>query len=151
MRRNTEIGAIATWGPQFRVCFDLKINSHVSGNRGGWSNVISFKNNGGKGKLGQIGDRIPAIFLNRRGFLHFTNGVNGNNNYHFNFHSINVNKWYSITIQQTRNNDKAREKVKLHIHMFQERYIYARFTTPSLLMEKKYIVWKTKIPGHSKM
>ena len=110
VKKNTEIGKIATWGPQFRVSFDLKINSHVAGNRGGWSNVISFKGNGGTSNMWKIGDRIPAIFMNRKRSLHFTNAVNGNSNYHFDFHSINVNKWYSITIQQIWENGKVRDK-----------------------------------------
>ena len=117
MRRNTEIGTIATWGPQFRVCFDLKINSHVSGNRGGWSSVISFKKDGGARDAEQIGDRIPAIFFNKKGILHFSTSVNRNRNYNFNFNSIKLNKWYSIALAQTWENDKVRgtEKIsKLH-------------------------------------
>ena len=117
VKRNTEIGKIASLGPTFRVSFDLKINSHVAGNRRGWSNVISFKSNGGTSNNRKIGDRIPAIFMNRKRYMHFTNAVNGNNNYRFNLPSINVNKWYSITIQQTRSNNKVRVKVKLHIHI----------------------------------
>merc|ERR1719305_2168022 len=106
VKRNTEIATIPSLGPTFRVSFDLKINSHVAGNRHGWSNVISFKSNGGTSNNRKIGDRIPAIFMNRKRFMHFTNAVNGNSNYRFNLPSINVNKWYSITIQQTRSNNK---------------------------------------------
>ena len=111
--KNTEIGRIPSWGPQFRVSFDLKINSYDFGDRGGgWTNVIAFKGNGGKSNSGKIGDRIPAIFLNKKGFLHFTNAVNGNRNYVFNFHPIELNKWYSITIEQISENGKVREKRK---------------------------------------
>ena len=117
VKKNTEIGKIATWGPQFRVSFDLKINSHVAGNRGGWSNVISFKSNGGTSNMWKIGDRIPAIFINRKGFLHFTNAVNGNSNHVFDFKPIKLNKWYSIAIQQKRENGKVKEREKtLHIY-----------------------------------
>ena len=62
----------------------------------------------------KIGDRIPAIFMNRKRYIHFTNAVNGNSNYHFDFHSINVNKWYSIIIQQIWENGKVKVKEELH-------------------------------------
>ena len=72
VKKNTEIATIPSWGPQFRVSFDLKINSLASGNRGGWSSVIAFKKDGGARNAGQIGDRIPAIFFNKKGILHFS-------------------------------------------------------------------------------
>ena len=117
MKKNTEIGKIASWGPQFRVSFDLKINSHVDGNRGGWSNVISFKGNGGTSNMGKIGDRIPAIFMNRKGSLHFTSAVNGNRNHVFDFKPIKLNNWYSIAIEQKRENGKVKEK-KENLHLY---------------------------------
>ena len=117
VKRNTEIATIPSLGPTFRVSFDLKINSHVAGNRGGWSSIISFKGNGGTSNIGKIGDRIPAIFMNRKRYMHFSNAVNGNRNYRFNLPSITVNKWYSITIQQKRENGKVKEREKtLHIY-----------------------------------
>ena len=110
VKKNTEIGTISNWGPQFWVSFDLKINSHVSGNKGGWNSVLSFKSDGGARNLGQIGDRIPAILFNKKGFLHFTSGVNGNSNHVFNFDSIKSNKWYSIVIEQKRVKGKVCKK-----------------------------------------
>ena len=115
VKRNTEIGKIPSWGPQFRVSFDLKINSHVSGNSG-WSSVLAFKSDGGASNSRKIGDRIPAIFMFKKGFLHFTSGVNRKRNYNFNFNSIKLSKWYSITIEQTREKGKVRETEKLLFH-----------------------------------
>ena len=107
LKRNTEIGKIVSWGPQFRISFDLKINSFVSGNRAGWNSVIAFKTDGGASDR-KIGDRIPAIFYNRRGYLHFTNALNGNINHVFDF-KFKLKKWYSITIEQTWENEKVGE------------------------------------------
>ena len=109
VKKNTEIGTIPSWGPQYRVRFDVKINSYRFGNRGGWSSIISFKRDGGKRNGGVIGDRNPAIFLNKKGFLTFASGVNGNPNHNFNFNSIKLKKWYSIEIAQTRDKGKVRE------------------------------------------
>ena len=43
IQKNKEIGTIDSWGPFFRVSFDLIIHSYVNG----YSSVLSFKGNGG--------------------------------------------------------------------------------------------------------
>lgn len=101
VKRNTEIGAIARWGPQFTVSLDLKIHSWVKG-WWGWSNILDFKSDGGKTNMRKYGDRIPSIFAHRKGFLHFTSAVNGNKNYAVNFHRIALNKWNKIYIYQSK-------------------------------------------------
>ena len=64
VKKNTEIGALPSWGPEFRISFDLMVNS-LSG--GTWLSVLSFKRDGGKRNIGKIGDRIPGIYLNKKG------------------------------------------------------------------------------------
>ena len=54
----------------------------------------------------QYGDRAPAIFYNKAGYLHFTNAVNGNRNYAFNY-DIELNKLYQIEIVQEEKNGKV--------------------------------------------
>ena len=117
VNRNTEIATIPRWGPWFRVSFDLKINSYRFGNKGGWSSVIAFKKDGGESNLGKIGDRIPAVFLNKkRGSLHFASGVNGKRNHNFDFISIKLKKWFGIVIEQTRDKGKVRESDKKSVN-----------------------------------
>ena len=106
VKKNTEIGALPSWGPEFRISFDLMVNS-LSG--GTWLSVLSFKRDGGKRNIGKIGDRIPGIYLNKKGFLHFASGVNRNRNYKFNFDSIKLKKWYSILIEQSKDKGKVRK------------------------------------------
>ena len=107
VKRNTEIATIPSWGPQFRVSFDLKVNSPLPRNRREiWASVLSFKGNGAKNDFRTVGDRIPAIYYHKSGFLHFASGVNGNRNYVFN-HSIKLKQWYSITIEQKLSNGKV--------------------------------------------
>ena len=43
--------------------------------------------------------RIPAIFVNRNGYLHITSSVNGNRNYYYD-HKLKLQKWYKIIIEQ---------------------------------------------------
>ena len=112
IEKNTEIATIPRWGPWFRVSFDLKINSYRSVNKGGWSSVIAFKKDGGESNLEKIGDRIPAVFLNKKESLHFSSGVSGKRNHNFDFISIKLKKWYGIVIEQTRDKGKVRESDK---------------------------------------
>ena len=44
-------------------------------------------------------NRVPAIFINRNGYLHITNSVNGNRNHYYD-HKIKLQKWYKIIIEQ---------------------------------------------------
>ena len=106
VKRNTEIETIPTWGPLFRVSFDLKINSLKSGNKGGWSSVISFKGNEGKKDLGNHGDRIPAVFMNKNGRLHFRSSVSGNTNHKLSS-AVQLKKWLRVVIEQNLSNEKV--------------------------------------------
>ena len=54
----------------------------------------------------QYGDRAPAIFYNKAGFLHFTNACNGDKNYAFNY-DIELNRLYQIEIAQEEKNGKV--------------------------------------------
>ena len=100
VKKNTEIGtAIPSWGPQFRVSFDLLINSHVPGDKWGSSNILSFKGNGAIRKCCNNGDRVPSISVNKRGYLIIASSVNEIGNYYF-LHFIKVKKWYNIRIEQ---------------------------------------------------
>ena len=108
VKKNTEIATIPSWGPLFRVSFDLMINSHASGpgGRGGWSSVISFKGNGGKKNSGSHGDRIPAVFMNN-GRLHFRTSVSGNSNYPLNS-AVPLKRWLHVIIEQNYLNKKVK-------------------------------------------
>ena len=118
IQRNKEIGTIDKWGPTFSVSFDLIIHSYVRGKgKQGWTSVLAFKGNGGKSHCCKHGDRIPDVALNKNGELRFTNSVSGNKKYQFIF-NVDLNKWYNITIEQTKND----QKVTKIISVFMKRY-----------------------------
>ena len=93
--RDKKIGAInGTWGPFFRISFDLLIHSYVKGKgKQGWSSVLAF-------------DKKPSIDLNKNGELRF---FFEKRNYNF-ISNVDLNKWYNISIEQKPNNEKVREK-----------------------------------------
>ena len=116
MKRNTLLATIPSWGSKFRVSFEVKIKSGDVSGWDGWANIISFKGNGATSNVGKIGDRNPAIFFNKKGFLHFNSGVNGKN-HGFNY-SIKLRQWYSIIIEQKTETGKVkgeREKLDKYI------------------------------------
>ena len=111
IKRNKRIGAInGTWGPFFRVSFDLMIHSYVKGKgKQGWSSVLAFKAN--KGQIDkEHGDRAPTVAVNKNGHLRFSNSVSGNEKYKFIF-NVDLNKWYNITIEQRPSNEKVTRKL----------------------------------------
>ena len=85
VKRNKHIGTIQTWGPLFSVSLDLRINSHVSQESNGHSNIITFKGNNWKNDCCNIGDRIPMVLYSKRR-LTFAHSVNGNGNFYFHFY-----------------------------------------------------------------
>ena len=107
IEENKEIGTIDSWGPLFRVSFDLIIHSYVRGKgRKGWTTVFSFKGNGGKRHCCKHGDRVPEIALDKNGGLRISNSVSGNAKYSF-ISKVGLNKWYSIIIEQKSNHGKV--------------------------------------------
>ena len=58
VKKNTVIGTIPSWGPLFRVSFDMKINSY---RKTDWTSILDFKGNGGTREKGKHGDRIPTV------------------------------------------------------------------------------------------
>ena len=103
VKKNTEIATIGSWGPQFRVSFELKISS-VSGSI--WRSILVFKSDGGTSDREKLGDRIPGIFLfPKEKCLLFTSPVK--NDKGIEFKSVKLDKWYIISIQQKMENNKV--------------------------------------------
>ena len=104
--RNNLIGEIRSWGPLFRVSFDLNIKSFDKG----YSNIIAFKGNGARNDQGNDGDRIPKITLygpNR--FLEITNSVSGSGHYiYITEKKFALDNWYNIEIEQKEVSGKVR-------------------------------------------
>ena len=94
VERNKEIGVInGTWGPFFRISFDLIIHSYVKGKgKQGWSSVLAFNNK-------------PSVDLNKNGELRI---FFQKRKYQF-ILKVDLQKWYNITIEQKPNDRKVIE------------------------------------------
>jgi len=103
IQKNHQLATIEEWGPLFKVSFDLMIHSKVESE---WSSVLAFRGNGAVDNYSQYGDRAPAIFYNKAGYLGFGSAVNGDPNYAVYF-EIELNKLYHIEIAQEEENGKV--------------------------------------------
>jgi len=96
VRRNNLIGLIPSWGPYFKISLDLMVFRH---SKNIWTSVLAFKANNGVTNSKKHGDRIPAIFLHKDGFIGIRSSINGNINYWSN-HRIKLQKWHKIIMEQ---------------------------------------------------
>ena len=95
VKKDKEIGSInGTWGPFFRISFDLIIHSYVKGKgKQGWSSVLAF-------------DKKPSIDLNKNCELRIFFQLR---KYSF-VTKVDLNKWYNISMEQKPKNEKVRKK-----------------------------------------
>ena len=95
---NKEIGTIDTWGPFFRVSFDLIINSF---HQDEWTSVLTFSGS------------APVILLHKTlGLVYIVKKKR------FNF-NIELNHWYSIIAEQKYVNKQViKLKIKTSIIIF---------------------------------
>ena len=101
VKRNNQIGTVASWGPTFRVAVDIIVHSAVAG----WSSILRFTST--SHNCCNLGDRLPIIHYHSKGYLHITSAVNKNGNYYVNY-NIDLKKWYHIEIAQTKMDGKVR-------------------------------------------
>ena len=103
------LDTFSTWGPFFKISFDLLIKSLGPAQ---WSSVLAFKGNDASKSCCDHGDRVPLIAVHSAGHLFFSNSVNGDGNYYFQIDNIvQLNKWHKIEIEQKQFD----WKVKLNI------------------------------------
>ena len=98
IERNKEIGTIDSWGPVFRISFDLIIHSYVKGKgKQGWSSVLAFEKRtyDYNGEMKSV-QKIPTVDFNKKGELRI---FFQKRKYTFNS-NVDLNKWYNITIEQ---------------------------------------------------
>ena len=120
VKKNNLLQTIDSWGPFFKVTFDLMVHSKPSSY---WSSILAFKGNNGSSDFDKYGDRAPAIFYNQLGKLHFVNAVNGNKRYVFD-RPIDLGKWYKIEMEQVSLNGKVESLNSIIIYTFTFHMLY---------------------------
>ena len=67
-----------------------------------WTNVIHFTTGG---DYAHYGNRVPAVWVNNRGFFQISSAVSGSKDYWKKF-KFSLGRQYNITIQQYKQNGK---------------------------------------------
>ena len=74
--KNNLVATLPNWGNHFHISLELWIESFTPANKDGYSEILRFTST--KEDLGSAGDRIPAIFANKNGYIHVMSQVGTN-------------------------------------------------------------------------
>ena len=96
---------LPTWGPTFKVSVDIFINSFHGKNLkdGAWAEILRFTNT--TNNRDNLGDRLPAVFTHKDGYIIVASQIGDNNNYLIGGH-IHLKKktWHKLEITQFSQN-----------------------------------------------
>ena len=93
------VGTIPTWGPAFKVEFSLYINSFDGPNLKNGKVAELLRITSGDGNCCAVGDRIPAIFTYKRGFIQVATQIGRHGNKVKNV-NLNEKTWYRVELVQ---------------------------------------------------
>ena len=105
-----DLDTLPTWGPEFRVSFELYINSFPNTNTLGYAEVIRFT--GSDSNFGSYEDRIPGFLVHNDGKIAPA---------HFSclpacpLYASNLNTWYKIDLQQYLKNKQVKTGQKSRV------------------------------------
>merc|ERR1712227_494473 len=96
---------LSSWGPTFKISFELKILSFANCNPLGMANYLTFTAT--DNDCCDLGDRIPAFFTNSGGFLQLAMQINDNGNLVKSSPKLEENIWYNLEVEQFVENNKT--------------------------------------------
>ena len=92
------LATIPTWGPTFRLTFDLYIYSFDGSSlKDGYAELLRLTTT--EADCCSIGDRIPAIFTHKDGYLHIATQIGTNGNEVRNVNLVKRN-WHQLELVQ---------------------------------------------------
>ena len=98
------VATLPQWGNHFDISLELWIESFTSTNKHGWSEILRFTST--NNNCCSAGDRIPAIFANKNGFIHVTSQIGTNGNAAFNFR-VKTKTWTKVEMKQYQENGEV--------------------------------------------
>ena len=105
---NNLIATLPTWGPSYRIAFNLYVHSFRGRNlkSGKWAELLRFSRT--NNNCCAIGDRIPTIMTNKGGFIQVGTQIGNIGNKWKNV-NLNVKTWYRVELLQYVWNRKVRK------------------------------------------
>jgi len=104
VENNNLIGIIPSWGPTFKISFELKVVSFTTCNPMEMANYLTFTAT--DNNCCDIGDRIPAFFTNSGGFLQLAMQINHDGNVIKSSPKLEENVWYKLEVEQLIQNNQ---------------------------------------------
>lgn len=106
VRQDNLVATVPSWGPSFIVSLNLYINSFEGENlmKDKWAELLRFTST--DNNCCAIGDRIPAIFANKGGFIQVATQLWRKGNRWKNI-NLDVQTWYNIEMKQFSQNNKV--------------------------------------------
>ena len=98
------MATLTSWGYHFEVSLQLWIETFSGSNNYGWTELLRFTAT--KENYGSAGDRIPAIFAHKDGYIGVRSQVGTNANAAKNF-NIKTQTWTKVEIKQYQENGKV--------------------------------------------
>ena len=100
------MATVPSWGPSFIVSLNLYINTFDGENlmQDKWAELLRFTST--DNNCCAIGDRIPAIFANKGGFIQVATQLWRKGNRWKNI-NLDVQTWYNIEMKQFSQNNKV--------------------------------------------
>ena len=105
---NNLMASLPTWGPSYRLSLNVYINSFHGRNlrQGKWAELLRVTRT--NNNCCAIGDRIPAILINKGGFIQVATNIGNTGNKWKNV-NLNEKRWYKLDIIQYQWNNKVRK------------------------------------------
>ena len=102
----TTISTISTWGPSFTMSMHLKVHSFTPPNmkNGAWAELLRLTTT--DNDCCSFGDRAPAIFTHKDGYLGIRTQIGNNGNRAWSV-TIQENRWYTLEMSQYKLHDKV--------------------------------------------
>ena len=105
VENNKLLVSVPTWGPTFKIYFDLKVLSFANCNPNKMANYLTFTAT--DNNCCEVGDRIPVFFTNSGGFLQLATQIDANGNHVARSPNLEENVWYSVEVEQFFENQEV--------------------------------------------
>ena len=137
------LATLPSWGPTYRVTLSLYINSFDGDNllRGKWAELLRFTST--DNNCCAMGDRVPAIFTNKGGFIQVATQLGDNANRWRNVF-LEEKTWYTLEILQFFQNNKVSKILNIFWRFFRVNIIFSIFWDWSWI-KKFWSKWKILI------
>ena len=102
LRKDNRLTTLSSVDKLYSVSFELFVTKHTSAE---WRNIVHLTTGG---NYGQLGNRIPAVWLRKGNLLYIYSSVNDNKDYVYAYDEPMIEgRWYRIEIDQVKTDEKV--------------------------------------------